>query len=193
MNYRIGFKYAVACWLMGIVLMTVPTSSLAQLQKEQVITALIYNFARFVTWPETSFPSSNDPLIIAAIGDGALQKELSSLEGKQVEGRTIVVKRVSFERALAPNLPHHILYIPQLPPRQLSSLMQAVAKKPVLTISTMQDFALKGGILHLQDTLHTISFSINLDSAEQADLIISSKLFPLATKVIKHGQTREGP
>ena len=173
--------------------MTFPTASQAQLQKEQVMTALIYNFARFVTWPENSVSAQNDPLIIAVIGDGPLQKELSSLAGKQVEGRTIVVQQVSLDKALAPNLPYHILYIPQASPRQLNSLMQALAKQPVLTISDMQDFARKGGVLYLLDTLPSVGFAINLDSAEQAGLIISSKLFRLATTVIKNGQEREKP
>ncbi len=172
--------------------MTFPTASQAELRKEQVMTALIYNFARFVTWPEICVPSRNTPLLISIIGDGPLQKELSSLEGKQVEGRTIVVQQVSLKEALAPNLPYHILYIPQVSPGQFIGLMQAVAKQPILTISTMQNFALKGGILHLHATRPTVGFSINLDSAEQAGLIISSKLFRLATTIIKNGQERGG-
>lgn len=193
MNCRAGFKYAAGWWLIGIVLMTFPTSSQAQLQKAQVMTALIYNFTRFVTWPEFSTHDQNAPLIIAVIGEGSLQKELFSLKGKQVEGRIIVVQQITIERALAPNLPCHILYIPQSTDGQLTSLLQAVTKQPILTISTMQDFSLKGGVLYLHDNLHTIGFSINLDSAEQAGLIISSKLFRLATKVIINGQEREGP
>lgn len=193
MNCRAGFKYAAGWWLIGIVLITFPTSSQAQPKKEQVMTALIYKFARFVTWPESSLPDQPSLLIIAVISEGSLQKELFSLKGKQVEGRTIVVKQISLKMALTPNLPYHILYIPQSTDGQLASLLQAVTKQPVLTISTMQDFALKGGILYLQDNLPTIRFSINLDRAEQAGLIISSKLFRLAKKVIINGQEREGP
>jgi YfiR/HmsC-like len=193
MNFRIGFKYATWWSLIGAALLLFPVASQAQLQKEQVMTALIYNFARFVTWPENSFSTQDAPLIIAVIGDGALQKELSSLRGKQLEDRTIVVQQLSFTQALDPNLPYHILYIPPSPSKQLSNLMEAVARRPILSISDMQDFSGKGGILHLQDTLHTVSFSINLDSAEQADLIISSKLFRLATTIIKNGQIREAP
>ncbi len=193
MNFRIGFKYATWWSLIGAALLLFPVASQAKLQKEQVMTALIYKFARFVTWPENSFSAQDAPLVIAVIGEGALQKELSSLRGKQLEGRTIVVQQLSFTQALDPNLPYHILYIPPLPSMRFSNLMEAVAKRPVLSISDMQDFSGKGGVLHLQDTLHTVSFSINLDSADQAGLVISSKLFPLATTIIKNGQIREAP
>jgi hypothetical protein len=157
------------------------------------MTALIYNFARFVTWPENSSQAQNTPLIIAVIDDGPLQKELSNLEGKEVEGRTIVVQQLSFTQALDPNLPYHILYIPPSTSKRLSSLLEAVARRPVLTISDMQDFTRKGGMLYLQGTQHTVSFSINLDSTEQANLVISSKLFRLASSIIKNGKVREQP
>jgi hypothetical protein len=193
MNYRNWCKYTAWWFLISVVLLALPVASQAQLHKEQVMTALIYNFARFVTWPEGSFPAQDAPLVIAVMGDGSMQRELSSLLGKQVEERRIVVRQISFKEALGQNSPWHILYIPQSSPRRLASLMDAVAKQPVLTISTMQDFVRKGGVLHLQDTLPTVAFSINLDSAEEAGLTISSKLFRLADTVIKNGQVREGP
>ncbi|OEU55041.1 MAG: hypothetical protein BA871_10950 [Desulfuromonadales bacterium C00003096] len=193
MNFRIGFKYATWWSLLVAALLLLPVASQAQLQKEQVLTALIYNFARFVTWPESSFPAQNAPLIIAVIGDGALQKEISSLRGKKLEDRTIVVQQLSFAQALEPNPSYHILYIPPSFSKRLSDLMEAVARRPILSISDMQNFVSKGGVLHLQETLPTISFSINLDSAEQAELVISSKLFRLATTIIKNGQVTEGP
>ncbi len=193
MNFRIGFKYAIWWSLIGAILLLLPVASQAQPQKEQVMAAIIFNFARFVTWPENSFSTQDAPLIIAVIGNGALQKEIFSLRGKQLEGRTIVVQQLSFTQALDPSPPYHILYIPPSPSRRFSNLMKVVAKQPVLTISDMQDFTSKGGILYLQATLNTVSFSINLDRTEQAELVISSKLFRLATTIIKNGQVTEGP
>ncbi len=193
MNYCIWFKHTALWSIMGLVFLAMPSTAQAHFEKEQVMAALIYNFARFVTWPTNSFPAQDTPLIIAVIGDGAMQKELFNLRGKQLEGRTIVVQQLSFTQALEPNSPYHILYIPPSPSRQLFNLLEAVARRPVLTISDIQDFTSKGGMLYLQDTQHTISFSINLDSTEQADLVISSKLFRLANSIIKDGKVKEEP
>ncbi|MEJ2202022.1 MAG: YfiR family protein, partial [Desulfuromonadaceae bacterium] len=109
MNFRIAVKYATWWLLAGAVMLLSPAAGQAQLQKEQVMTAIIYNFARFVTWPESSFSAPDDPLIIAVIGDGTLQKELSSLNGKQLEGRPIVIKPLSFKQAAHSNPPFHML------------------------------------------------------------------------------------
>ncbi|APG27928.1 hypothetical protein A7E78_08820 [Syntrophotalea acetylenivorans] len=156
------------------------------------MTALLYNVARFVTWPEGSFADQDAPLVIALQGDGPLQQAIASLSGKQIEGRTIMIQRLASNQLPDRHQPCHILYIPQSPSQTLTNTMEAVAGQPILTVSDMQDFSRKGGILHLEGA-QNVSFSLNLDSAQKAGLVLSSKLFRLANLVIKDGQEREGP
>lgn len=154
--------------------------------------ALLYNFARFVTWPGSSFPSQDSPFVIAVQGNGSIQQEIARLNGKQIEGRTIIVNRLAANQLPSRRQPCHVLYIPQSNKSRCASILQAMAQRPLLTVSDMEDFAGKGGILHLEGD-QNVRFLINLDSAERAGLVISSKLFRLASMVIKNGQIREGP
>jgi hypothetical protein len=192
MNYCVWSKH-IAFWsIVGLVFLAMPTTGQAQFEKEPVMTALLYNVARFVTWPEGSFADQDAPLVIALQGDGPLQQEIAGLDGKQIEGRAIAILRLAPTQLPNRNQPCHILYIPQSTSQHLASTLEAVTGQPILTVSDRQDFARKGGILHLEGA-HNVSFSLNLDSAEQAGLVLSSKLFRLAKEVIKDGQAREGP
>ncbi len=171
---------------------TIPGTVRAQFKKEPVMTALLYNVTRFVTWPEGSFPDRDAPLIIALQGEGPLQQEIASLNGKQIDGRTIAIKRLSPNQLPDRYRLCHVLFIPQSSQQELTDTMEKIAGQPILTVSDMQDFARKGGILHLEGA-QNVSFSLNLDSAQQAGLVLSSKLFRLANLVIKDGQEKEGP
>lgn len=192
MTYPIWSKYVVLRSLIALVLLTMPTTAQAQLEKEQVMTALLYNVARFVTWPESSFADRDAPLVIALQGKGPLQREIAGLNGKQIEGRTIVIQHLAPTQLPNRQSPCHILYIPPSNAQRLSFLLNSLAHKPILTVSDMREFTHKGGILHLEGA-QNVSFSLNLDRTEQAGLVISSKLFRLAKEVIKDGQVREGP
>lgn len=192
MNHCLRPKYIAVWAIVGLVFLAAPTTAQTRFEKEPVMTALLYNVARFVTWPENSFADQNAPLVIALQGDGPLQQEIASLNGKQIEDRIIAIQRLSPNQLPDRNQPCHVLYIPQSHSRDLSKTMEAVAGQPILTVSDMQDFAGKGGILHLEGA-QKVSFSLNLDSAQQAGLVLSSKLFRLANLVIKDGREREGP
>lgn len=192
MNYLNRFILIPFLALIAMVSLSGPASAQNRLAKEQVMAALLYNFARFVTWPESSFPNQDSPLVIAIQGKGLIQQEIAKLHGKQIEDRTIIVNRLAENHLPTRRQPCHVLYIPQSNMSRCSGILKTVARRPILTLSDMEDFTSKGGILHLEGD-QNVRFSINLDSAEQAGLIISSKLFRLARMVIKNGQVREGP
>ncbi|MEZ4483426.1 MAG: YfiR family protein [Syntrophotaleaceae bacterium] len=135
----------------------------------------------------------NAPWLSPCRGDGPLQREIiAGLDGKQIEDRTIAIKRLAPDQVPDPNHPCHILYLSPGTSRRLASIMQKVSKRPILTVSDMQNFTQMGGILHLESA-QNVAFSLNLDRPDQAGLVISSKLFRLAREVIRGGQPREGP
>lgn len=192
MNTCIWTKHLTLWSMLGLVFLAMPTTGRAQFEKEPVMTALLYNVARFVSWPEDSFADQDAPLIIALQGAGPLQLEIATLDGKQIEGRTISIRQLAPSQLPNRDHPCHILYISLNSSRDLSDTLKAVAEQPILTVSDMPDFARQGGILYLEGD-QNVRFSLNLDSAQQAGLVLSSKLFRLASEVIKDGLAREGP
>jgi hypothetical protein len=53
---------------------------------------------------------------------------------------------------------------------------------PVLTVSDVRGFANLGGIIEFRIIANKVRFDINVNAAESAGLIISSKLLSLATR-----------
>jgi hypothetical protein len=74
----------------------------------------------------------------------------------------------------------HILFIGYSAKDHLTELFKFVHKKPVLTISDMQGFANRGGMINFRRVKNYIRFEINAKAAQQAGLKISSQLLKLA-------------
>src|SRR5437879_10455237 len=62
----------------------------------RVKTAFLYNFVKFVEWPDDAFQSAKDPIAICMIGYDPQRRALEDLvRGKAIQGRAIVVRQVS--------------------------------------------------------------------------------------------------
>ena len=57
----------------------------------RVKAALIYNFAKFVEWPDAV--SAGDPFIIGVLGQDPFGAALDVLQGRTVSGKRVIVKR----------------------------------------------------------------------------------------------------
>ena len=65
-------------------------SAAAQVQRadeDRVKAAYLYNFAKFVEWPATSFAGTDSSMLICSIGDERLAEALQqTARGKQAQG-----------------------------------------------------------------------------------------------------------
>jgi hypothetical protein len=57
--------------------------------EDQVKAAFVYNFAKFVEWPESAFSSKESPLVLCVIGKDNVGSALQVLEKKEVQGRQL--------------------------------------------------------------------------------------------------------
>src|SRR5262249_44710914 len=63
--------------------------------EDQVKAAFLYNFAKFTTWPANPTRRSDDPFVIAVVGDDAFVEALEiAVRHKTVEGHAFQVRRV---------------------------------------------------------------------------------------------------
>ncbi|MCK5214330.1 MAG: YfiR family protein [Candidatus Omnitrophica bacterium] len=156
----------------------------------------VYNVARFVTWPARSFSLTDTPFIVGIIGE-ELQKAEDLFKGKTIQGRKVEVKR--FNSAYDVKF-CHLLYISASQKNSVSSIiMNSKRLKPstgggtsrvltstssaILTISDMENFIQKGGMVQLVVKENKIRFQVNQTSAKKAGLKISSQLLKLADSV----------
>ncbi len=175
------------CLLIGIVLSA--DIRAGTVEEYSVKTALVFNFARFTDWPPDALADSPETLYLCVLGDDAIWDAFGGIEGKRVNGRRIVVKRV---RRMRKSGGCDLLFVSGSDRHRLPKIFAAVGGKPVLTIGEMAGFTEAGGIINLVKTENRINFEVNLDAAQQAGLKISSRILKLATIVGgSHGEERK--
>ncbi|HXV21920.1 MAG TPA: YfiR family protein [Desulfuromonadales bacterium] len=175
-------KILAVVLLVGIV----ATESLAlevtyQYRESQVKTAFLFNFTKFITWPETAFGDSRSPLVLAVFDPELYTVASESLAGRQVGGRGLEVRKVA---AIDEALDSHLLFIGAAEASRLDELLAVVAERPILTVSDIDGFAARGGMVELFQEERKLRFGVKLAAVRKAGLNISSEVLHLASFVL---------
>jgi hypothetical protein len=153
-------------------------------KEHEVKAAFLYNFAKFVKWPD------NDPrsptFVIAVLGEDPFGSVLDrTVAGKTVLGRSVEVKRL---QNLDATEPIHILFVGESEKKHLPEIWKRLEGTSVLTVGEMDSFAERGGMIAFKVREDVVQFEINLGSVERARLKMSSQLIRLARQVIDGGK-----
>jgi len=152
-----------------------------ELSREYLIkAAILFNVAKFASWPDSAFSYSGAPLSVCVLGEDPFGAALESLHGKLVRNRPLVTARID---AIEDTPQCHILFVSRSEEGRLTAILDYVAELPILTVADIGRFANTGGIIALKDVDNRSRIEINLDAAERAGLRLSSKLLRLADTV----------
>jgi hypothetical protein len=151
------------------------------LPEYQVKAAYLFNFLKFVEWPEDAFPDSLAPIVIGVVGDDPFGGTLPQLvTGKTVQGRNLVVHTFRTGENLRSA---HILFICASEKKKAPMILSSLRGSSVLTVGDMEGFLEEGGMIQFVNENDRIRFVINLTATSQAKLKLSSKLLSLAKTV----------
>jgi hypothetical protein len=159
----------------------------AVLTEYEVKAGFLYHFGWFVEWPTTTVQSHEPAFIIGVLGTNPFGGVLNDIiQGKTIRERPGVVKYYQrVEEAAASN----ILFISAAEEARLPAILAGLGGTSVLTVSDIEHFAERGGMIALRLVDRKVHFDINVDAVDQAGLKLSSQLLRLA-KVV-HGTPRE--
>ena len=146
--------------------------------------AFIYNFLKFVTWPNTH--SSKDKTNVCIIGDGEFARSLPSLKSTV---RISIISSVPAGEISS----CHILYIGKEEETNAAFIVSRASRHAILTISEARSFADNGGIIEIVRvdkniglfSNDKINLRINLKAAKLVGLNIDARLLQIAAEVIK--------
>jgi hypothetical protein len=146
----------------------------------------VFQFSRYAEWPAATMAVPRQvPFKVCTVSDGAFDRSLDKvLEGEMVAGRPMI--------RVIPESPHdargcHILYIGDIEPERVKSLLAGVDRQPVLTVGETPDFLTWGGQIRLVRDGTRIRFDINLTAARQNHIVLRSQLLRIARKVFDDG------
>ena len=172
----------------------------------QVKAAFIYNFIKFIDWPDPAPDVSNqkakEPITIGIIGENPFDKAFEVLAKKKIRNREVIIKhfggfaknsvkyredgKTKYKYKDADALKAcQVLFVGSVETKYCKEIIDIVKDTSVLTIGETKDFLGTGGIIGFVTEEKKVRFGINLIAAEQAELQIRSKLLRLAKKVIK--------
>jgi hypothetical protein len=139
--------------------------------------AFLLNFVRFVDWSDRMRGDTDKELILGIAGEDRFGNALNLIRGAKVKSRTLVIKNVVDSNSL---INCDILFISSSEKDRLPTLMAALKDLPILTVSEIEGFAQRGGIINFITVEKKIRFEINPDAAKQVGIHISSQLLQLA-------------
>jgi hypothetical protein len=153
----------------------------------QVKTGFLFNFAKFVEWPDSA-GNPNKPLRLGVVAsDDIYDLMASALSGKVANRRPIKVENVTADELEGTAALPDMIFVQQdiVTSRQdfgftLAQLFTAAAKHPVLLVGESADFATSGGMIGFVQRGENLRFQVNLADARRAGLKLSARLSGLA-------------
>jgi hypothetical protein len=167
----------------------VPVPARGQTRETDLKAAFLFNMAQFVDWPTNVFSSTNSAFVIGIMGNSnPFGKVLDGLvKNEKISGHPMEIKQC---RSLSELQSCQIVFITAAESSHLREILRWLDDKPILTVSDMDDFAGRGGMIYFYRAQNKIRLRINMRPVREAKLTISSKLLRLAEVM---GQPSETP
>ena len=146
--------------------------------------AFLYNFAKFVEWPPDAIKNSGDSFVVGILGEDPFDKDLEAgFNGKSVQDKKLIFKRLS---SLEQASDCQVIFISRSEEERLGSILGKLRGSPILTVSDMDEFIQRGGMVGFVVENNKVGFNINRTVAEGAGLKVSSQLLKLAKTIVRN-------
>jgi len=146
---------------------------------DKIKAAYIYQLTHFVSWPDT--PSTDTTFSICVLGQEPITKELAPLNQRPKDEYHIKVRRLGKVRDATDC---KILYIAKSKNHQYQAILRylntKLQGKPILTVSSIPDFAANGGMIGFVIRNNKVRLEVNPVQARRANIKLNAKLLEVA-------------
>lgn len=149
----------------------------------EVKLGFIYNFINFVTWPETTFESNSDPLVMCIASDNPSSEVLFKMDGKRINQRKIKVITYQEETCLTQS---HTLFFATQDKAFIQQVLDRIRGLSILTIGEVDGFARMGGVINFFEDHNRLRFRVNIDAVKRNALKMSSQLL-VSAQIVTEG------
>ena len=138
--------------------------------------AFLYNFGKFVTWPEDG---EIEEMVLGVWNPRPFGGILQTMSDKRIRGRPIRVITVSSAEEARQC---HILFL-NAPRKVAEAVLAELQNAPILTVGEYHEFGNNGGLLSFFPEKGRVRFKLYQPNVEASPLRFSSELMQLATIV----------
>lgn len=154
--------------------------------EEKVKAAFLHRLLYYIEFPPEAFPRQNSPYVVGVMEDDLIAEELNRLTvGKLVHNRPVVVTRVAPGAALNDL---HVLFIGRSERLRQPFILKQLRSDPVFRVTETEGSLEQGSMFNFRIIDDKVRFEVSLLAAEQSRLRISSRILPLAVKILKANQ-----
>ncbi|MDO9107021.1 MAG: YfiR family protein [Methylovulum sp.] len=169
-------KWGMALFALWVVIDGSAGAEDLDLHEDEVKAGFVYNFAKFVEWPEDT---AHAYVNLCIVGDSPFGfAALKAIDGRRVtQDKQLVTKLLNKSDDLTAC---QIIFIAASERGNMAQLLKSAHQQHTLTVSDIEGFAQAGGAIGLVNADGKIRFAINLLAAKDAGVLISSRLLALA-------------
>jgi hypothetical protein len=138
----------------------------------------LYNFTKFIDWPDDSESSPEQTFTICLLGNDPFGDVLTPINNKKAKGQQIELVRFTRMSQEVSNC--KILFISRSEQKHIKNILHELSGLSILAVGDMDNFAEAGGIVGFVIRDGRVRLTINHMAAQQANLNISAKLLEIA-------------
>jgi len=142
---------------------------------DQLKTAFIYNFTKYIIWPERD---QDKTFKIGVLGKSSIIAPLQELAEKKLANDQPI--EVHFFKTIQDLKDSQILFIADSEKEQIGAILSTLGNKPILTISDSPGFCERGIMINFFTQGDLVKFELNPVKLESVGLKASSQLQKLA-------------
>jgi hypothetical protein len=186
-------KRIIEAVLIAIIVLSLSPVELAQvntLGEYELKAAFLFNFAKFIDWPSSSFASPQSPFTLCVLGEDPFGHALDdNLQGKMIGDRHLTIQRLK-DKTEARRCQE--VFVSSSEGMHMAEIIESLRGTNVLLVGEAKGFAASGGIIEFTLEDNHVRFTINTDAADRAGLKFSAKLLTLAKLVHDEGHSKGG-
>ncbi len=139
----------------------------------EIKAAFIYNFAKFVEWPQGTFDENTDSITLCIIPNTSAGDVFFSLNNKKVGGKKMVVKKCEDTTDIEGC---HMIFFDTTDKKFIQRILKNVKDLSILTVGHIKGFTQDGGIINFFTEKDKLRFEVNLEAAKHIDLKLGSQI-----------------
>ncbi len=171
----------LACFTLGASSVNAQDNYSSINREYSIKAAYLYNFCKYVEWPDNFNPKEENPednFIIGILESDPFGKSLKKIaENKTVKGKHI---KIHYIDSIEDYRACHMLFIPSKATKEfVNEIIQKTRNGSILIVGEEEGFASSYGIINFIEVNNKIRFEINTQFADNRKLKISSKLLKI--------------
>lgn len=178
-----SLRYALALLLFASSALLGSPVQAADSKEYLVKAAFVYNFVKFVKWPGDKAIDKESHIDVCVLGNSPMSETAAVFQ--QASTAKLSIGLTNENSAASASGHCHIIFVAKSEQGQADAIIGALKGKPILTVSDMDGFAERGGMIGFTTEEGKVKLIVNSKAANAGGLHIDAQLLEIALKVIE--------